>query len=378
MESPPLSLYIHLPWCVEKCPYCDFNSHRAPRTLPESAYVAALKDDLQVDLARLEPRPLHSVFIGGGTPSLFRPELIGELLAFVDQHLPLGEVEITMEANPGTLEHGPWHELEAAGINRLSLGVQSLNDDRLRALGRIHDGKEALRAIRGALKANFRSVNVDLMFGLPGQDFKSAMADLDAIINLDVPHVSHYQLTIEPNTLFAARPPKLPLDDRIWEMQLAAQERLARAGLDHYEVSAYARAGHRSRHNLNYWEFGDYLGIGAGAHGKLTLGDRVIRTLKQRHPRHYMEPGAKTPRRLEWRSVVAEELPFEFVLNALRLVEGFAVRTYAKRTGCDLDPQSQPWRRLIEDQLLTINDGVARCTERGQRYLNDVLMAFLP
>ena len=332
----PLSLYVHIPWCVRKCPYCDFNSHALSGSLPERAYVDALLADLEQDLPWVQGREIQSIFIGGGTPSLFSVTAITELLAGLRERLMLAEdLEITLEANPGTVEQQRFCGYRAIGINRLSLGVQSFNPEQLRRLGRIHGRDEALGAFESALAAGFDNINLDLMYGLPAQSLEQALADVSEAIALGPAHISHYQLTLEPNTLFHKYPPALPDHDATWAMQLRCQQRLTAAGYRQYEVSAYARAGRRCRHNLNYWEFGDYLGIGAGAHGKLTDPARglITRSWKRKNPKDYLQP-----ERIGGHTHIAEEdLGLEFMMNALRLVEGFPSRLFRERTGLSLE-----------------------------------------
>jgi oxygen-independent coproporphyrinogen-3 oxidase len=369
---PPLALYVHIPWCVRKCPYCDFNSHERAGALPEQDYLASLFRDIEGHLAAVWGRRIVSIFIGGGTPSLFSPDSIDALLSGVRARLPVEpHAEITLEANPGTVEAARFRGFRAAGVNRISLGVQSFDDRMLAALGRIHSAAEARSAVDAAL-ASFDNVNLDLMYALPGQTAAMASADVRQAIESGVTHISAYQLTIEPNTVFYRRPPVLPEHDTAADMQLAAEQALAAAGFEHYETSAFARAGRRCRHNLNYWEFGDYLGIGAGAHGKLSFPDRVTRHERAKQPGEYLQKGG-----LVERTVDPADLPFEFMLNALRLVEGFEVRLFAERTGLPLT--------LIEDQLsaaekrqLVARDWQRiRPTERGQRFLNELLEIFL-
>src|SRR5690348_5205961 len=332
---PPLSLYIHIPWCVKKCPYCDFNSHNAPQALPQDEYVAALLADLDQDLPLAQGRPLQSIFFGGGTPSLFSPDSIARILDGAAQRLAFAPgIEITLETNPGTVEHGPFAGYRNAGVNRISFGVQSFDDDALKRIGRIHDAQQAERAVKSAQDAGIENLNLDLMYALPKQTLAGALADVEKGISLQTPHLSHYQLTLEPNTAFAANPPPLPDDDSAWDMQEACQTRLAQAGFAQYEVSAYARDGRECMHNLNYWNFGDYLGIGAGAHAKLTHADGTIRRRwKLRAPRGYLEY-AGTARGIGGDNVVTtDQLPFEFMLNALRLNAGFALADFEARTG---------------------------------------------
>jgi oxygen-independent coproporphyrinogen-3 oxidase len=371
---PPLALYVHLPWCVRKCPYCDFNSHERADALPERAYVDALVTDLEAMLPAVWGRRLVSVFIGGGTPSLFSPEAIDRLLAAVRARLTLEPgAEVTLEANPGTAEAGRFRGYRDAGVNRLSLGIQSFDDAKLRSLGRIHSAAEARRAIEMA-QASFDNVNLDLMYGLPGQTLAEARTDLDQALAFGTTHLSAYQLTLEPNTVFYRKPPPgLPGHDLTADMQLAAEELAAAAGFEHYETSAFARAGRRCRHNLNYWEFGDYLGLGAGAHGKLSFADRVTRHERAKQPREYLAAAG----RAEEKPVAPRELPFEFMLNALRLVQGVPAERYPERTGLPAASilrqlQAARARGLLEDDARRI-----RPTRRGRLFLNELLQLFL-
>ncbi len=375
---PPLSLYIHTPWCVQKCPYCDFNSHALRDELPEQDYIAALIRDLEQDLPRVWGRTVESVFIGGGTPSLFSSEAIAELLSAIRARLPLQPgAEITLEANPGTLEADRFEGFHDAGVNRLSIGVQSFNNEQLEALGRIHDSEAAIRAFEEARSAGFDNINLDLMFGLPNQQIREAVADVEQAIALAPEHMSLYQLTIEPNTAFGANPPNLPEEDLIWEMQQALQDRLSKAGYEQYEVSAYAKAGKRSRHNLNYWTFGDYLGIGAGAHGKLSDHESVTRIWKVKHPKDYLKHAGTEQSIAGLQQLTEKELPLEFAMNALRLVEGFPTALYGERTGLGLADILQPLERA-ESLGLIVRDAVhLRPTKKGQQYLNDLLALFV-
>jgi putative oxygen-independent coproporphyrinogen III oxidase len=371
---PPLALYVHIPWCVRKCPYCDFNSHERSGVLPEREYLDALFRDLEASLPQIWGRRVISVFIGGGTPSLFSPESIDALLSGVRARLALGpEAEITLEANPGTVEAARFRGFRAAGVNRISLGVQSFDERMLAALGRIHSADEARRAIDAAA-ASFDNVNIDLMYGLPSQSAAMARADLEEALRFGVPHVSAYQLTIEPNTVFWSRPPALPEHDVAADMQLAAEEALQGAGYDHYETSAFARPGQRCRHNLNYWQFGDYLGIGAGAHGKISFPDRVSRHARAKQPNEYLKPDA----RVEEKLVPAAELPFEFMLNALRLVEGFDVSLFSERTGLPIHLVENQLKAAEKKGLLARDWKRIRPTQRGRHFLNELLEAFLP
>ncbi|MGE0873236.1 MAG: radical SAM family heme chaperone HemW [Burkholderiales bacterium] len=371
---PPLSIYVHLPWCVRKCPYCDFNSHEQKGELPEQAYIDRLIEDLEAVLPAIWGRRVGSVFIGGGTPSLFSPGAIDRLLAGIRARVALEpDAEVTLEANPGTVESARFRGYRAAGVNRISLGIQSFDDAMLQSLGRIHGGDEARRAIDAALEA-FDNVNLDLMYGLPGQTLDMARADIAEGTRFGTPHVSAYQLTIEPNTAFYRRPPALPGHDLAADMQRMIEDLLAAAGFAHYEVSAFARPGFRCRHNLNYWEFGDYVGLGAGAHGKVSFPDRITRHERAKSPRDYLAGEAVVRERI----VPAQELPFEFMLNALRLVEGFSPATYPARTGLPL--------ATVESRLLAAEAGgllerdwkrIAP-TERGRHFLNELLEIFLP
>jgi putative oxygen-independent coproporphyrinogen III oxidase len=380
---PPLSLYVHLPWCLKKCPYCDFNSHAVPDGARpaelESRYVSALVADLEASLPFVWGRRISSVFIGGGTPSLFSPEAIDRLLAAVRARLPLeAACEVTLEANPGTFERDRFRAFRAAGVTRLSIGVQSFDDARLAALGRVHDAAQALAAVEEAQRA-FDTFNLDLMFALPGQSLDALDADLVRALTLAPPHLSLYHLTIEPNTLFASRPPAdLPDEDLAAAMLDRVTERTGAAGLERYEVSAYARPGHRCVHNLNYWQFGDYLGIGAGAHGKLTFPHRVVREVRFRDPQRYMSAALGSGDALAQDvEVKREDLAFEFMLNALRLAEGFELARFAERTGLPPSaieaPLAEAERRgLVERDLQRV-----RPTGRGYDFLSDLQALFL-
>jgi putative oxygen-independent coproporphyrinogen III oxidase len=376
--SPPLALYIHVPWCLRKCPYCDFNSHEAKGALPEAEYLAALIADLESALPLVWGRPVVSVFFGGGTPSLLSPAGVDGLLAALRARLPWQPgAEITLEANPGAIEAGKLGEFRAAGINRLSLGIQSFNDHHLKALGRVHDSAEARAAIRLAA-AHFDTFNLDLMYGLPGQTPEQALTDLEAALSFSPPHLSCYQLTMEPNTAFGARPPaNLSVADLCADMQDALEARLAEAGYVHYETSAFARAGHQCRHNLNYWHFGDYLGIGAGAHSKLTLHDRVLRQMRWKHPNAYLEKVAAGQSVQEECTVEAAALPFEFMMNALRLNQGFDPALFAQRTAQPLATVLPELRAAADEGLLTLDPQCIAPTRKGQRFLNRLLERFL-
>jgi len=375
---PPLSLYIHYPWCVRKCPYCDFNSHSVKEAgIPEAAYIDTLIADLEASLPRVWGRRVHSIFIGGGTPSLMSPEGLERLLTAVRSLLPLEPgCEITLEANPGTVEAGRFAAFHAAGITRVSVGIQSLNEAHLQALGRIHDRAQAIRALEAAA-THFTTWNADLMYALPGQTLAEAAADLDQVLQFAPPHLSCYHLTLEPNTLFHRDPPPLPDDDLSADMQEMIEARLAAAGYSHYETSAFARQGHKCRHNLNYWRFGDYLGIGAGAHGKLSDHLGVHRQMRHKHPNTYLEQGAGGDFIQEQRTVEAHELPFEFMMNALRLTEGVPRSLFQERTGLPLEVIENELITARQRGLLEITETLIRPTERGQRFLNDLLEIFL-
>jgi putative oxygen-independent coproporphyrinogen III oxidase len=374
---PPLSLYVHFPWCVKKCPYCDFNSHEARDGIPEAAYLAALIADLEQSLPLVWGRPVVSIFIGGGTPSLLSPESVDALLSAVRARLTLlPGAEVTLEANPGTVEAGRFAGYRSAGVNRLSIGVQSLNPRHLAALGRIHDAAEARRAVELALK-HFDNVNLDLMYALPGQTLEEARADIGEAAAFGTPHLSAYHLTLEPNTAFYLKPPPLPDADLASQMQDEVEETLARHGYGHYETSAFARRGSECRHNLNYWLFGDYLGIGAGAHGKISQPERILRQMRHKHPQAYLQAVAKGDAVQESHDVGAGDLPFEFMMNALRLTEGFPARLFAERTGLTLDSTHPQLDEATARGLLEVTADRIAPTERGRRFLNDLLQIFL-
>ncbi|PYB95458.1 YggW family oxidoreductase [Pseudomonas koreensis] len=374
---PPLALYIHIPWCVRKCPYCDFNSHTASPVLPEQEYVDALLADLDQDLHAVYGRELTSIFFGGGTPSLFSAEALGRLLKGVEQRIPFAaDIEITLEANPGTFEQEKFVAYRKLGINRLSIGNQSFQQEKLEALGRIHNGDEAVRAAGMARQAGFDNFNLDLMHGLPDQSLDDALSDLRQAIALKPTHISWYQLTLEPNTVFWNQPPVLPEDETLWDIQEAGQALLAEHGYAQYEVSAYAQAGRPARHNLNYWSFGDFIGIGAGAHGKLSHPDgRIVRTWKTRLPKDYLNP-AKSFQAGE-KSLSNDEMPFEFLMNALRLTAGVESRLYPERTGLSLETLAEGRREAEQSGLLQVEPSRLAATERGQLFLNDLLQQFL-
>jgi len=378
--SAAIAIYVHLPWCVRKCPYCDFNSHAAPERIPEEAYVAALLADLDADLDLAAGRTVTSVFLGGGTPSLFGTGAIETLLTGLAARLPFAaDVEITMEANPGTVEHGRFEGYAAAGVNRVSLGAQSFDAARLKVLGRIHGPEEIGIAVSELRAASITNFNLDLMYALPEQTTAGALADLASAIALEPAHLSHYQLTLEPGTAFYYRPPALPDDDQSFEMQCECQQILAAVGFGQYEISANAQPGRQCRHNLNYWRYGDYLGIGAGAHGKVTVAGRVIRTEKPRMPREYLRRttegmGAGGTRR----PVPAVDLPFEFMLNALRLNEGFTIGDFERATGLTADAIVPGLMALAARSLVAETGGRWRPSELGFRFLNELQAAFLP
>ncbi len=375
---PPLSLYVHMPWCVRKCPYCDFNSHEKKGDLPEDAYCTALIADLEQALPWIWGRRVYSIFFGGGTPSLFSARSIDRLLSEFRARLPLAaDAEITLEANPGTFEAQKFRDYRACGVNRLSIGIQSFNDAHLKALGRIHSADEARRAIEIA-KASFDNLNLDLMYGLPGQTADEAQADIEEGIRWGTTHFSAYQLTLEPNTAFYSHPPKLPEHDAAAAMQEAAEAMLASAGFQHYETSAFARPEMRCRHNLNYWQFGDYLGLGAGAHGKISFPDRVERHSRAKQPREYLAMAPEGRSIVEHKVVALNELPFEFMLNALRLVGGFPVPLFHERTGIELPAIESALAKGEALGLLERDWQTIRPTQRGQRFLNELLELFLP
>ena len=392
---PPLSLYVHFPWCVRKCPYCDFNSHelKPPHngSLPlseerwmagvdpdlERQYVSALIADLELALPQVWGRPVQTVFFGGGTPSLLSARALDDLLSAIRARVHLApDAEITLEANPGTFEAKKFTDFRAGGVNRLSIGIQSFDPAHLKALGRIHDGVQARAAIEIA-QASFDNFNLDLMYALPGQTVEQALADIDTAIGFGPGHVSAYHLTIEPNTYFFRHPPQVPDQDMAADMQEAIEARLASAGYRHYETSAFAQPVREARHNLNYWTFGDYLGIGAGAHSKLSFADRILRQMRVKHPRDYLEKiSAGVPVQQEQR-LAAEELPFEFMMNALRLIDGFELRLFEERTGLPVHALRKSLEAAERSGLIERDHVRVRPTLRGQRFLNDLLQIFL-
>jgi len=375
----PLSLYIHFPWCIQKCPYCDFNSHAVKNALPEIDYIDTLLWDLAADLQQFqeEPRMLQSIFMGGGTPSLFSAQQIQRLLSGVEHLIPfVDDMEITLEANPGTFESDKFADYRAIGINRLSIGIQSFNDEHLKHLGRVHSSEEAVQAITGARQAGFDNFNLDLMFGLPESSERDSLRDVQQAIKLQPSHISLYQLTLEPNTYFHKYPPILPSDEVIFNEQLACQKLLAEHGYQQYEISAYAQKGKQCKHNINYWSFGDYLGIGAGAHGKITrsLPDDIVRTLKPKQPEQYLQR-SKGDRLVQL--VTESDLPLEFVMNHLRLKQGFSLETYTQRTGLSVQSLQPALSDCLEQRLLLEHQQHYRCSEKGWHFLDSILENFL-
>ncbi len=379
---PPLSLYVHLPWCIKKCPYCDFNSHewRGPddaRSV-QDAYIDALFVDLEASLPLIWGRTVHTVFFGGGTPSLFSPEAIDRLVSGLRARLRLSaDAEITLEANPGTFEKDRFRAFRQAGITRLSIGVQSFNDAHLKALGRVHDRAQALAAVNEAAQV-FDTFNLDLMYALPGQTLAQLTEDVETALSFAPPHLSIYHLTIEPNTLFAKHPPALPEDDEAYEMMDRITERTAAADLGRYEVSAYAKPGHACAHNLNYWQFGDYLGIGAGAHSKLSFAHRIVRQVRFREPQLYMKQAMTGEPVTQSEDVAREDLPFEFMLNALRLKDGFALSDYMERTGLALTSIQKGLKQAEEQGLIARDWTRVWPTDKGFDFLSDLQALFLP
>ena len=377
---PPLSLYVHLPWCIKKCPYCDFNSHEwrdNAQGMPEQRYIDALLADLEASLPLIWGRPVHSIFIGGGTPSLFEPASIDRLISGIRARLPLeAEAEITMEANPGTFEKDRFKAFRAAGVTRWSIGVQSFNDAHLKALGRVHNSDQAMAAVAEAQSA-FETFNLDVMYALPGQSLVDLTQDIQTALSFKPPHISIYHLTIEPNTMFAKHPPVLPEDDDAYAMMDLITEMTGAAGLQRYEVSAYAKPGHRCWHNLNYWQFGDYLGIGAGAHSKLSFAHRVMRYVRYREPQLYLAQALQGAPVTQYEEVAREELPFEYMLNALRLKEGFSLADYMARTGLAMTSIQQGLAKAEAKQLIARDLNRVWPTERGFDFLSDLQALFL-
>ena len=378
LKTPPLSLYIHFPWCVRKCPYCDFNSHTLRTDLPENVYINALIEDLDQTLPKVKDRPLISIFMGGGTPSLFSPDAIQLLLNAVKKRIEFStNIEITLEANPGTVEYQRFDGYRAAGINRLSIGIQSFQNQKLKALGRIHDGNEAINAVIAGKAAGFNNINIDLMHGLPGQTLQECLEDLNSAFKLEPSHLSWYQLTLEPNTEFAVRPPILPLDDTIWELQEQAKLQLEKHAYTQYEISAYSKKDQMCQHNRNYWEFGDYLGIGAGAHSKLSdeKNQTITRAWKYKNPKDYLE--RKNNFSAEEKIIPKAELAFEFMLNALRLHYPIPIKLFEQRTGLAFTTLTKPLLEAKELGLLEIINSNFQLTDSGKRFYNDLVQLFL-
>ena len=378
---PPLSLYIHVPWCVRKCPYCDFNSHKSPDSLPEQDYIDAITRDLEQEIPSIWGRTVQTIFIGGGTPSLFSAEVYERLFSSLRALLPMSHnAEITLEANPGTFEQQRFADYKAIGINRLSIGVQSFNAQSLTVLGRIHDGQQAIKAVETAHKVGFENFNLDLMFGLPHQTAKTAKEDIETAIALSPSHLSYYQLTIEPNTLFHQQPPTLPDDDPIIDWQIESQQRMAKAGYRQYEVSAYAKDNQQCRHNINYWQFGDYLGIGAGAHGKVSDAAKqsITRRSKQKQPQAYLSSAGPSDVILTNELIPSKDIGFEFMLNALRLTDGFPTLLFQQHTGLPISHIDKALQQAEQQGLITWDIQRICPTEKGQRYLNSLIELFLP
>jgi oxygen-independent coproporphyrinogen-3 oxidase len=381
LSLPPLSLYIHVPWCVRKCPYCDFNSHKADETLPEQEYIESLLADLERDLAWVQGRTIQSIFIGGGTPSLLSVKAFEDLFTGLRKRLIFAsDIEVTLEANPGTFEAEKFKGYHDLGINRLSIGIQSFQDHQLKHLGRIHSGQEAIKAVQLAKDAGFNNFNLDLMHGLPDQSLQDALNDIQKAIDLGPTHISWYQLTIEPNTEFYKYPPKLPKDETLWSIQEAGQSLLAKHGFSQYEISAYAQAGKQARHNINYWQFGDYLGIGAGAHGKITLIDNdptkstIIRTSKTRLPKDYLN--TQKIHSVNTEEILPEDRDLEFFMNALRLYQGTPFEIFEQRTGLGVEHCKTKIESAIDAGLLEKGSEI-KTTKKGQLFLNELLEKFL-
>lgn len=372
----PLSLYIHIPWCIRKCPYCDFNSHKSPERLPEQNYVQALIADLQTDLLRFGTRPISSIFIGGGTPSLFSAEAFDSLFIELKQILPFApDIEITMEANPGSVEQQRFAEYRQLGINRLSLGIQSFNQQHLQILGRVHDAQQAHRAIESARNAGFNNLNLDIMHGLPQQSIAQGIEDLHSALAHQPEHLSWYQLTIEPNTVFYKKNPPLPSEDEAWILEKRGIALLKEAGFERYEISAFAQSSRQARHNLNYWLFGDYLGIGAGAHGKLTTANEILRTRKHRQPKDYLDPGKPFLAGME--SIASQDLIFEFMLNTTRLEQAIPLELFPSTTGLPLSLLLPKLKLAANKKLITLTQTHWQVTPFGRRYTNDLQALYL-
>ena len=377
LELPPLSLYVHIPWCVRKCPYCDFNSHESDAKIPENDYLQALFRDLTNDLPWVQNRKIHSIFFGGGTPSLFSANAIEKIIQRAETLIGFeDDIEITLEANPGTAEQQKFADFNAAGVNRLSIGVQSFNNDHLSALGRIHDGDNALRAIEMAQICGFERFNIDLMHGLPNQTRVQAISDLETAISTGAAHISWYQLTIEPNTAFYSKPPILPIEDQLADIQDLGQQTLAKAGFEQYEISAFARNDQQCKHNINYWQFGDYLGIGAGAHGKITLPDQnsIIRSAKTRLPKHYLNQDSSVL--TSDKPIAQDQLALEFMMNALRLTDGVKKNLLNSRTGLSTDQIEEKIEQLNQEGFLKHHPSNYCTTNLGARFLDTLLQRF--
>ena len=380
-QLPPLSLYIHFPWCVQKCPYCDFNSHAVKGGIPEKDYITALIRDIENHLPDIWGRSITSIFMGGGTPSLFSPEALDQLMVELRARLNLKpDIEVTLEANPGTVEQGKFKEFRAIGINRLSIGVQSFNEYHLHSLGRIHNRKDAIRAAELAHDAGFDNFNLDLMFGLPQQNLEQALRDIHTAIDLEPTHISHYQLTIEPNTYFYTHTPTLPDDDRIWSMQEQCQAVLAERGFEQYEISAYAKQKKQSQHNLNYWQFGDYLGIGAGAHGKISKANEqtITRHWKQKHPQDYLKILERQDVLAGEKRLSQDDLIIEFMMNALRLTDGIETSLFTEHTGLSLDVIDLACQKASDQGWLEVSNEQIKPSHKGLLFLNDLLGLFMP
>jgi oxygen-independent coproporphyrinogen-3 oxidase len=378
-QAPPLALYIHIPWCLQKCPYCDFNSHTAPEGLNEDSYIDSLLRDLDGDLPLVKERGLISIFIGGGTPSLFSGEAISRLLEGVKARLAFtNDIEITLEANPGAVDQEHFRAYRQAGVNRLSIGAQSFAAEQLQTLGRIHGPDEIAAAVEAARLAGFENINLDIMYGLPGQSLEDAMEDVKKAVSLEPEHISYYQLTIEPNTLFHSEPPVTPDDDLLMDIESRGRELLDRAGYQHYEVSAFGQEVYECRHNRNYWEFGDYLGIGAGAHGKLSdlANGQIVRTRKPKSPEKYMQGNETLNSQIE--QVKEKDLTLEFMLNALRLKQGFHPDLFQQRTGLALSMIESELNAAKERELLEVSDNLICPTSAGRRFLNELVALFMP
>ena len=377
LSLPPLSLYVHIPWCIKKCPYCDFNSHQAATAIPEQAYVQALVKDLEADLAWVQGRALQSIFFGGGTPSLFSGAAIAEILNAAEALIGFApDIEVTLEANPGTVEQQKFADFRSAGVNRLSIGVQSFNDQQLQKLGRIHNGKEALKAIAVAKKAGFNNFNIDLMHGLPAQTMAQAEADIELALQSGAQHISWYQLTIEPNTEFFSRPPQLPSDEHLADIQQNGNQMLQQACFTQYEVSAFALDGQRSKHNMNYWQFGDYLGIGAGAHGKVTVPrlNQVLRSSKTRQPDHYLARSKSAV--AQQKPIANDQMALEFMMNGLRLRQGIPISYFPHRTGLPTSTVQSQVEALQRSGLMAVDTDNYRATDLGYQFLNTLLQKF--